>query len=278
MLFSVGLGMKIELCRADRSIILAVAQSPMAVKPEARKLNLVHLTDATEKSSTILMSLVEAGWHVEEHLLRSTALDLDPKSDVLILDEISAPLLTTIDDNQWETIKALVSNEHRILWVTTGSQLQVTNPDRALIHVMSRVIRAEDRMAVFVCLDVESSSTPGTIAAIKDVLEYMKSTPGTLADSEFVERRGSIFVSRVRSYENINQSEKEDEAGRGFQIKDLHDSETRIRLICEQIGRLDSLAYVEESHQELPLKENMVEVEIYAAGVNFKVGYELYVI
>lgn len=43
-----------------------------------------------------------------------------------------------------------------------------------------------------------------------------------------------------------------------------------IRLQCERVGTTDSLIYSEVAPHELPLDDNKVEVEVYAAGLNYK--------
>jgi hypothetical protein len=88
---------------------------------------------------------------------------------------------------------------------------------------------------------------------------------------EFVERRGVLYLSRIRPDERINHAEKDERTGADLQIKNFHGSETCIRLQCERLGTLDSLRYAEVSDKELPLRDHLVEVEIFAAGLNFKV-------
>ena len=41
---------------------------------------------------------------------------------------------------------------------------------------------------------------------------------------------------------------------------------------CERLGAIDSLHYSEVSTTDLPLDNDFVEVEIYAAGLNYKVS------
>lgn len=108
--------------------------------------------------------------------------------------------------------------------------------------------------------------------AIDRMLRYLeKPVPKTGIENEFVERHGIIHVSRVRPDEPINQVEKEDNDGAELVTRDLHEAETCIRLRCERLGTLDSLRYGEISETELPLRDDLLEVEMFAAGVNFKV-------
>jgi hypothetical protein len=257
----------------NRSIHLAEAlsQDDEIAFDSSNLVALLHLTNGNKVTSTLKEALARRGWEVEDHYPPFST--LQPKSTALVLDELSSPILTTIRDDQWQAIKDLTSKENKILWVTTSSQLDVKEPDNALIHGLSRTIRAENPFVSFVTLDTESSSGAETVAAIDRVLKYLnKPTPDTKMEIEFVERRGVLHVSRVRPNEKLNQAEKDDRHGAERQTKNLHQAENCIRLRCERLGTLDSLCYAEVSDTELPLRDDLVEVEIAAAGVNFKVS------
>jgi hypothetical protein len=234
------------------------------------RVDLVHLTNATEVTATLKEALAQLGWHIEEHFYPFP--NLQPRSTILLLDELFSPILPTVDDDQWHAIKMLTSNGNRILWVATGSQFEVTKPDNALIHGLSRTMRAEDPMLSLVTLDVESGSGSETVTAIDRILKYLeKHILETTTENEFVERRGVLYTSRVRPDERINQIDKGDRHGADLQIKNLRESETCIRLRCERLGTFDSLRYAEVSEKELPLRDGLIEVDIVAAGLNFKV-------
>lgn len=228
-------------------------------------LELVRLSDATETTSAAKESLSKLGWQVEEHVYPFA--NLKPKSTVVVLDELSAPVLATVNEEQWQAMKDLAAREHKVLWVTTGSQFQVTKPDNALIHGLARTMRAEDPLLTFVTLDVESSTGAETVPIISKVLRNL--TGEVQTETEFVERGGVVYVSRVQGSERINPPEKQENAE--LENVDLHKSNTIIKLQCERIGTLDSLLWSEVASVGLPIEEDMVEVEIVAAGLNFKV-------
>jgi hypothetical protein len=95
--------------------------------------------------------------------------------------------------------------------------------------------------------------------------------PRTHMENEFVERRGVIHVSRILPDDLINRAKDEDISGAEPQLQSLHDRDSSVRLRCERLGNIDSLHFAEVSATELPLKDDCVEVEIFAAGLNFKV-------
>jgi hypothetical protein len=266
-----GFSSKIKIQSEKLSVHLAEAVHKDASSlNSAHRVDLVHLRNTTENTSKLKEALVQHGWQMDEHFFPFP--NLRPKSTVLVLDELSSPVLTAVLGDQWQAIKELTSKENKLLWVTTGSQFEVTKPDNALIHGLSRTIRSEDPLLSLITLDTQSSSGAETVTAIDHTLKYLENaTQKRPTETEFVERNGVLYISRIRPDSRINQAEKDERNGADLQIKNLHESETCIRLRCERLGTLDSLRYAEVSDKELPLRDHLVEVEIFAAGLNFKV-------
>ena len=110
-----------------------------------------------------------------------------------MLDELSAPVLTQVDSDQWESLKTLISSGNKLLWVTKGAQYEFTNPDNALAHGLFRVIRMEDTNAKLTTLDVQSSTSPATGLAIDEILKLLRNNrPKTFMETEFAERDGIL--------------------------------------------------------------------------------------
>jgi hypothetical protein len=262
-----GFHSSIKVQDGNQSLNLLSAKQKFA-RISPLHVDLVHLAEVTETTSAARETLAKLGWKIEEHFYPFP--NLKPKSTVLILDELSSPVLATIKEAQWQGIKDLAAQEHKILWVTTGSQFQVSKPDNALIHGLARTMRAEDPLLNLITLDVESSTGKETVTNISRILKgLVKLDLDTPVETEFVEREGVLYVSRVRPSDKISPAEKKDDIE--LEIKDLHESETLIKLRCERVGTLDSLRWAEVAATELPIRDDMVEVEIVAAGLNFKV-------
>jgi hypothetical protein len=258
-----------SLLRIQNLNLLTPKARPTSSSPQ--RLDLVHLAPPTDITNTAKSALRKKGWEIEDHGPVHPFSNLKPKSTVLIIDELSSPVLAKIDEQQWVAIKELAAQDHNILWVTTGSQFQVSKPDNALIHGLARTMRAEDPLLTFVTLDVESSTGRQTVDAISRVLKEMVKGGEEREETEFVERGGVVYVSRVRVGEKISPTEKKDDAE--LEVRDLHESKTVIKLQCERVGTLDSLRWVEIAGTETQVKDDMVEVEIHAASLNFKVSF-----
>ena len=258
-----------EQSNVQRSITIATAKPQTVQVTPSNQVNLVRFTSSTTVTQKIEDGLKRIGWDLAEH---SAPFELlESKGIVLVMDELSSTLLPTIQEEQWEGIKALTQTGNRILWVTKGTQLDVTEPDRAMAHGLFRTVRAEDPSVSVTTLDVESASSSKTLGAIDSVLRTLQqSPPKSYVENEYVERGGVVSICRILPNHPVNHAEEEDRDGADLHTRDLHSAETCIRLQCERLGTIDSLCYSEVDSAELPLPNGCVEVEIAAAGLNFK--------
>ncbi|KAL8895775.1 MAG: hypothetical protein Q9192_003453 [Flavoplaca navasiana] len=252
-----------------RSATMSTARPTHAEAILNRKLDVVRFSASTPATKQLEESLKQIGWEITEN--EASFDSLNSNSIVLVMDDLTSALLPAIAEGQWESLKALTQVGARILWVTEGSQLDVTKPDRAMAHGLFRTVRAEDPSVRVTTLDVESTSSSRTVGAVDTILKSIqRPAPKTHIDNEYVERDGFISICRILPDYRVNHAEKEDRQGADLVDRDLHEAETTIRLQCERLGTIDSLCYSEVDSAELPLPEGCVEVEIAAAGLNFK--------
>lgn len=231
--------------------------------------NVINLRKPAKEDSAMKTGLEAAGWSVKEH---QEPQSFGPKGITLVIDKPNDPILPTISREKWEALKKLVFSGNRLLWVSEGSQMKVTNPDGAMVHGLTRSIRSEDPSINITTLDVERESGPETASAIDSVLRILQGpTPKKLVESEYVERDGIIHVCRMQPDELVNHREKEKREGADAVTVPLHRSPKCIRMVAERLGTIDSLQYIEVAPHEMPLRDNCVEVDIKAAGLNFKV-------
>lgn len=231
--------------------------------------HLLRFSPASDVARQIHAGLRSLGWDIVEQEYPFD--DLNFAGTVLVLDDLSAPLLSTIGEEPWAALQALSVSHNKILWMTEGSQFQVTKPENAMIHGLIRTIRDEDPSINFTTLDVESGIGEHTVPAIHVMLKSLQiSTFKKSADYEFAERRGNIYISRVFPDYPLNDFTKEERYGAELVAKSFHNTDSQIRLICERVGLLDSLHLTEVESKKLDLQDNEVEIEIAAVGVNFK--------
>lgn len=233
------------------------------------QVNIVHLAGRRRLSDGLKNVLRQANWKVIEHVYPYQ--EIQPKSIVLVLDESSSPLLKSISERQWESVRSIILQGCHLLWVSEGSQMSITHPDNALVHGMFRTIRAEDRAADLVTLDVEYGQGPSTHLAIERLLRRFTTTRSkALIDSEFVERGSILHISRIVPDELVNATKDNEAIGGVPVIRELRDIEGIAKLQTERIGTLDSLCYSQQSVEDEPMLDYHIEIDIKAAGLNFK--------
>lgn len=148
--------------------------------------------------------------------------------------------------------------------------MKVTHPELGLMFGVARSLLAEYPTSLVLCLDVESNTNAISLKAIHTALKHLHSVSDLArVDSEFVERDGMYYISRVTADGPINQAEKESQEGAELRHDIIHDHKSTIRLISERPGTLDTLMYTEIPDLP-PLKDDEVEIEVHAAGMNFK--------
>ena len=251
----------------------AYLSTPVAHNKEANSSQILCVARLAIKSpaitSTLRSTLERSGWQITEHTYPFQ--NIAPRSTILILDELFAPVLTQIKSNQWQALKTLTSLGSNLLWVTKGSQYEVCEPDNALVHGLFRTIRMEDPSAKLNTLDVHSSTSPATALAIDRLLESFKNEkPKTFVETEFAERNGIIYIQRVVPDIPVNKFRSDERDGAEPVLRSLHDAEAVVTLRAERLGTFSGLQYCEVSATEIPVERNKVEIEIIAAGVNFK--------
>lgn len=263
----------------SRSGYLAVVTADSQAQPGNRgDAVLTRLSSENVQSKgvlSVLSSLRELGWTVDEQNAE-TVESITSKSTVLILDELDGPVLTTASETQWDSIQQLVRSECSILWVTSGSQMAVTDPERSIVHGIFRTIRAEEPTLKLMTLDVESVVTAETLAnTVEAVDTVLKMTHEPLKaqhnDFEYTERGGVLHINRVLQDEALNRIKFEDAPQGTMPARkvDIHEMGKTIRLVTEQTGSLDSLHYV-ELETDTEIGPDAVEIQLHAAAVNFK--------
>jgi acyl transferase domain-containing protein len=275
--------------------LAALAQSPIPNLADKRQngdqvqvnptITCLRFTQPNARSLAILNNLRNAGFIIHDHDANCLSEEHIPASStVLCLDELFETVTATLTPACWSTLQSLIRTECHLLWVTSGAQgpgPRATHPDRAASHGLLRVLRAEEPHLRLLTLDVaEHSSEEASFAAVHTLLiallQHSNSTqPAFAAENEFCAGLdGAIYTPRVVPDENINTAKFEHvRGGRKAEPVDFATTERYIRLRAERPGMIDSLEYVEvhaAANLELVCEEEVVEVEMYAVGVNFK--------
>ncbi|KAI9658404.1 MAG: Type I Iterative PKS [Bathelium mastoideum] len=239
-------------------------------------ISLCEISRTSESSKLLQAYLREQGWNLTTYQISEYDFPSFDAELLVIADEIDGSLLTSIRSDTWKTLQRLVQAPGKKLWLTSGGTHDVNTPEMSMIFGMARTLRAEDPKLTLLTLDLDPNMGKESFEAVDAILQRMNLDERyTLQDTEFVERRGVLYINRISvdramssalSLQNQGHDHVAEESQRSF-----HDTESQISLRSERLGVIDSLRWCEVHTHEVPLEQNnFVEVEIYAAGLNFK--------
>ncbi|KAE8146743.1 ketoacyl-synt-domain-containing protein [Aspergillus avenaceus] len=258
--------MKVQ-CHSGTSMNLCVVQELSIQEEKLQRVNIARFRPDCPLPQKLIASLKSSAFEVVEHFPPFSG--LDNGQFVLVWDEALSSLLTTVTDVQWEGIKALALQNNRVLWVTQGSQLNVTTPDNALIHGLLRTIRSENPGCSITTLDVEDGNSDISVAALLRLIPRLDDKGSVAGEWELAERKGVIHFNRIVVDAPLN--ELQDTKSTICQPRQsLQDESKVISLQAQKLGSLDGITWVEGQKTPDSLEDHEVEVEVMAMGLNFK--------
>jgi hypothetical protein len=181
--------------------------------------------------------------------------EIDGKTFISLL-ELEQAMLYNLSESDFHSIRKLVLNCERLLWINCGD-----DPSMAVIDGLARTMRSELASIKFQVLHLsgwETALQHGPSLAARIV------TSDT-ADSEFQERGGLLQISRI--FNSFEGNER---------VRDCLEDTVRtkslthqdgLRLTIGKPGLLDTLTFINDDRMEVPLGETEVEVEVKATGV-----------
>ncbi|KAK2786787.1 Highly reducing polyketide synthase curS1 [Onygenales sp. PD_12] len=174
--------------------------------------------------------------------------------------ELEQPLLDALSEPDFHSVRKLVLNSERLLWITAGD-----NPSMGVVDGIRRTMWSEVASIKFQVLHLSSLETAlqcGPALAGRIVTADTK-------DDEFRERNGMLQVARIFDSPEGNEGVRhclED----SVRVQRLGDQERPLRLTIIKPGLLDTLTFIEDDRMKIPLGETEIEVDVKATGVNFK--------
>ncbi|CVK99497.1 uncharacterized protein FMAN_02337 [Fusarium mangiferae] len=171
-----------------------------------------------------------------------------------------AHLFESINGNGFTQLKAFINsvqNPNGLLWVTRPSSVECQDPRFAQTIGFTRNLRNETSTDIAVC-EVDNITAPENLATLVKVLTQFqtRSQDGVLGpDLEYVISSGEFLVNRI--FPAALDKELEDKM-----------SESEAYITMTQPGRLESLVWA--SQPATDFKDNEIEVEVYASGLNFR--------
>ncbi|MCJ1377213.1 hypothetical protein MMC17_000305 [Xylographa soralifera] len=258
------------------SVIVTTAvepQIPRLIEPRTRpSIILVHRTKATKLSSSIASLAQKKGIDVSYSSLVGATIPNSAR--VIVLADLEGVTLPSIVEAEFEGLKEVFRKASSLLWVSRGGLIAGTDANSALMVGLMRSITTESAQTRLLCIDLEpgfenNGSTTAEIVLSKEIA--LQNTDKALSfDGEYVQRNGLLHVSRLMPDKPLNQRFLEQEgltkATKGVSLESQH----ALGLGFDQPGLLSSLFFKEDPEFYSPLKDDWVEIETKAVGLNVK--------
>ncbi|KAB2571293.1 Highly reducing polyketide synthase curS1 [Lasiodiplodia theobromae] len=218
-------------------------------------------TSAAEKFASVLQETIQdQGYAVSTSVWNNgiNAEDVKGKTYISLM-ELERPLLEDLSEPDFETVRTVGLNCERLLWITCGD-----NPAFGMVDGLARTMMSENASIKFQILHL--SEPTGHQYGPSLATRVLTSNTG---DNEFQEVGGILQIARF--FKSLQQNESiRHHLEASVRNENLNDKGEALRLTIGNPGLLDTLRFVPDERMTPPLEDHEVEVEVKAAGINFK--------
>lgn len=261
---------------AGMSLIVSTASKMSQDLPPSSLQAVVVINSHSELSHLVTSKLAEAGIDYSICLLHELSAEALTGKVCISLLEAEEPILHNINGCTYQKLRELITACNLLLWVT-GDPLE--QPKFQMSTGLLRTIRWERDSNE---LNLTTLSLDGSSPAKKDlnanavlrVLQRQFLSQGlagpSTANAEYRVRNQVIESNRIVKDTIASAAIESQFSGQQVNSSRWDEIEHPVRLVTLSPG-LDSLTWVtDKEHVDNPLKDNEVEVEVNAVGLNFK--------
>jgi NADPH:quinone reductase-like Zn-dependent oxidoreductase len=199
----------------------------------------------------------------------------DPKGEVcIVLSELESPILRNLSPDAFQATKRIFLQSAGVLWVSQGGLIRCEYPDMNLVTGIARTIRAEKGDTMLVTLDLDMQTPKSTVADIIFAVFKKNFADGRMEipnlDTEYAITNGLVMIPRILEDKALT-SFVSSKIGPPVPQDQLFFQKGRpLRAEIKTPGFLDSLQFVDDTRVSGLLAHDHVEVEVKAAGINFR--------
>ena len=232
--------------------------------------------------NSVLQATVASGLErqlTEQYHRKSVTISLEDALDqdwqqkaVVFLEALDSDVLHDLHDRKFRAVQKMLVHSSYALWVTRGAGLLPNTPKADFIRGLARTICFEGDGDFVVTLALENDTPEATaIGHVCSVLDNLLKNPGRTHDTEYVEHRGLLHVGRIMADPDLNALVRSSKVGNDI-LPSILDSTSRQDwlLSIKTPGLLETLHFVENPNPPGPLEEDEVEIQVKAAGLNFR--------
>ncbi|KAL4883330.1 polyketide synthase [Aspergillus karnatakaensis] len=194
----------------------------------------------------------------------------------IVVAEMEKPILAHLSEEDFSSLRKLLTTAKGVLWVTRGGTIDCSTPDAAMITGLLRTLRTENAGIRYATLDLEMGSaspyTTESTSTISKIVEatFDSNTESANIDFEYSERNGQIYVPRVLPDPGANKALLETNGEPTVEDQPFYQEGRPLRMETGTAGLLDTLRFVDDFERNEPLPADFVEVEPKAFGLNFR--------
>jgi NADPH:quinone reductase-like Zn-dependent oxidoreductase len=179
-----------------------------------------------------------------------------------------------LSEEDFAAFRVLVNSTKGVFWVTRGAQLESTDPRAGLFEALARTIQSEDPQKHLVTLDIAydanltDDSTTERIVSLFSKTFSESGQPG-LRETDYADREGQLMVPRLLPIQGLNRLVERGSIPPQPVLKPMNEHEgSPLKLKIGEIGKPDSLYWVDDAKANLPLAPNEVKIKVLSAGLS----------
>lgn len=195
----------------------------------------------------------------------------------IVLDSADSPLLMSPPPSLFENIQSLVTTGRDLIWVSYHeSENAKSVAMKGLATGMARVLRRENGGVRFITLDVQDIMTDDVSLVVDAILKLAKDSlwpahkTHRSTEYEYTLFGSQLKIPRVYTDSDFDAWTERLNGTGTHEIRPFKDGNNGLKLVVETPGLLSSLCFAHDDMQTFPLKEDELQLEAKAYGVNFR--------
>ncbi|KAF2177891.1 hypothetical protein K469DRAFT_601543 [Zopfia rhizophila CBS 207.26] len=194
------------------------------------------------------------------------------KSTCIFLPALDRPFLRTMDSGELALLHIICSKADRLLWVGGQRSDFGMSPDYGIVAGLARTVESENLDFSFVTVTIEIPYHCERVA--NHIWTILGSNPPRTSpayENEYAEKNGVLHISRLVEANSLTADAFPTPGSRMTALRKWNGELTRpVKLGIATVGLLDTLAYTEDIATPKPLASEEVEIQVKAAGLNFR--------
>jgi NADPH:quinone reductase-like Zn-dependent oxidoreductase len=195
----------------------------------------------------------------------------------IILDNGESPVLTMDEPSIFNSIRSLLSNATRVLWISTQHNASARmNPEKGMIAGLARVCRAENPSLQLITINVQDTLHDEDLEHLTLTInkvfedELIDTSNPQMKELEYIYMNKEVSIPRLIPNGRLNERVQQAAGKSALQLQPFYQPGRPLKLRINKPGLLDSLSFDDESSFVDPLPASYIEVRVEACGVNYK--------